>query len=58
MNRGLSFLWLLLCLLLMSSCASGIGALVTITAFGVEVYEEARVHRPDLKLEPLSSLSP
>ena len=44
---------ILLGLLLMSSCA-GVGALVTITAFGVEGYEEVRVHRPDLKLKPLS----
>lgn len=54
MRRALSFLWVSLCLLFMSSCA-GVGALVTITAFGVEGYEEARAHRPDLKLEPLSS---
>ena len=38
----------------MSSCA-GVGALVTITAFGVEGYEEARIHRPDLKLKPIQS---
>ncbi len=38
----------------MSSCA-GVGALVTITAFGVEGYEEARIHRPDLKLKPVQS---
>ena len=38
----------------MSSCA-GVGTLVTITAFGVEGYEEARVHRPDLKLKPIQS---
>ncbi len=48
---------ILLGLLLMSSCA-GFGALVTITAFGVEAYEEARLHRPDLKLESLSNYSP
>ena len=42
----------------MSSCAGGVGALMTITAFGVEGYEEARVHRRDLKLEPLSSSLP
>jgi len=41
----------------MSSCA-GVGVIVTMTAFGVEGYEEARVHRPDLKLEPLSSYFP
>ena len=57
MMRALSFLWLSFCLFFMSSCA-GVGALVTITAFGVEGYEEARVHRPDLKLEPLSSYFP
>jgi len=38
----------------MSSCA-GLGAVVTIAAFGVEGYEEARVHRPDLKLKPIQS---
>ena len=38
----------------MSSCA-GFGTLVTITAFGVEGYEEARIHRPDLKLKPIQS---
>ncbi len=54
MRRGVAFLWLLFCLLFMNSCA-GLGALVTITAFGVEGYEEVRVHRPDLKLEPLSN---
>jgi murein L,D-transpeptidase YafK len=47
----------LLCLLLLSSCA-GVGALVTITAFGVEGYEEARVHRPDLQLKPISNYLP
>jgi hypothetical protein len=53
MSRGIAFFGLSFCLLFMNSCAGG--ALVTITAFGVEVYEEARVHRPDLKLEPLSN---
>ena len=57
MRRVFSFLWMSFCLFFMSSCA-GVGALVTITAFGVEGYEEARVHRPDLKLEPLSSYFP
>ncbi|SVB48748.1 uncharacterized protein METZ01_LOCUS201602, partial [marine metagenome] len=57
MRRVFYFSGMLLCLFFMSSCA-GVGALVTITAFGVEGYEEARVHRPDLKLEPLSSFSP
>lgn len=38
----------------MSSCA-GLAAFVTVTAFGVESYEEARVHRPDLKLKPIQS---
>ena len=57
MRRVFYFLGTLLCLFFMSSCA-GVGALVTITAFGVEGYEEARVHRPDLKLEPLSSYFP
>ena len=57
MRRVFYFSGMLLCLFFMSSCA-GVGALVTITAFGVEAYEEARVHRPDLKLEPLSSYFP
>ena len=57
MRRVFYFSGMLLFLLFMSSCA-GVGALVTITAFGVEGYEEARVHRPDLKLEPLSSFFP
>lgn len=56
-RRIFYFLGMLLCLFFMSSCA-GVGALVTITAFGVEGYEEARVHRPDLKLEPVSSFFP
>ena len=54
MSKGVAFFGLSFCLLIMNSCA-GFGALATITAFGVEGYEEARVHRPDLKLEPLSS---
>jgi len=54
MRRVFYFLGMLLCLFFMSSCA-GFGALVTITAFGVEGYEEARVHRPDLKLKPIQS---
>ena len=58
MRRVFYFSGMLLCLFFMSSCAGGVGALVTITAFGVEGYEEARVHRPDLKLEPLSSYFP
>ena len=57
MRRVFYFSGMLLCLFFMSSCA-GVGALVTITAFGVEGYEEARVHRPDLKLEPPSSFFP
>ena len=58
MQRAISFLWLSFCLIFMSSCAGGVGALVTITAFGVEAYEEARIHRPDLKLNPISSYLP
>ena len=54
MRRVFYFSGMLLCLFFMSSCA-GVGALVTITAFGVEGYEEARVHRPDLKLKPIQS---
>ena len=54
MRKVVAFFWLSFCLLFMNSCA-GFGALVTITAFGVEGYEEARVHRPDLKLEPISN---
>ena len=55
MSRGIAFLGLSFCLLFMNSCA-GLGALVTISAFGVAGYEEVRVHRPDLKLEPLPNL--
>ena len=54
MKRGIAFLGLALCLFVMNSCA-GFGAIVTITAFGVEAYEEARIHRPDLKLAPISN---
>ena len=54
MRRVFYFSGMLLCLFFMSSCA-GVGALVTITAFGVEGYEEARIHRPDLKLKPIQS---
>ena len=55
MRRVFYFLGMLLCLFFMSSCASGVGALVTITAFGVEGYEEARIHRPNLKFKPIQS---
>lgn len=54
MRRVFYFSGMLLCLFIMSSCA-GLGAVVTIAAFGVEGYEEARVHRPDLKLKPIQS---
>ena len=54
MKRGIAFLGLALCLFVMNSCA-GFGAVVTIAAFGVEAYEEARIHRPDLKLAPISN---
>ena len=54
MRRVFYFSGMLLCLFFMSSCA-GVGTLVTITAFGVEGYEEARIHRPDLKLKPIQS---
>ena len=40
MKRGIAFLGLAICLFVMNSCA-GFGALVTVTAFGVEAYEEA-----------------
>ena len=53
MKRGIAFLGLALCLFVMNSCA-GVGAIVTVAAFGVEAYEEARIHRPDLKLAPIS----
>ena len=53
MKRGIAFLGLALCLFVMNSCA-GVGAVVTVAAFGVEAYEEARIHRPDLKLAPIS----
>ena len=54
MKRGIAFLGLALCLFVMNSCA-GVGAIVTVAAFGVEAYEEARIHRPDLKLAPMSN---
>ena len=57
MQRMVYLAGMLFCLLLLSSCA-GVGALVTITAFGVEGYEEARVHRPDLQLKPISNYLP
>ena len=53
MKRGIAFLGLALCLFVMNSCA-GVGAIVTVAAFGVEAYEEARFHRSDLKLAPIS----
>ena len=53
MKRGIAFLGLALCLFVMNSCA-GVGAVVAVAAFGVEAYEEARIHRPDLKLAPIS----
>ena len=53
--RRMSYLaGMLLCLLLMNSCAA-VGILGGITAFGVEAYEEVRIHRPDLKLVPISN---
>ena len=54
MRRVYRFSGMLFCLFFMSSCA-GVGVIVTMTAFGVEGYEEARVHRPDLKLKPIQS---
>ena len=53
MKRGIAFLGLAFYLFVMNSCA-GVGTLVTVAAFGVEAYEEARIHRPDLKLAPIS----
>ena len=57
MRKMFYFTGMLLSLLLMNSCAV-VGTIAGITAFGVEGYEEVRVHRPDLKLEPLSSYFP
>ena len=54
MKRGIAFLGLAFCLFVMNSCAAGVGALVTVTAFGVVGYEEVREQRPDLKLAPIS----
>ena len=56
MSRFVSFFALWLCLLVLSSC-SGVAAVATLTAFGIEAYEEARIHRPDLKLEPISKIT-
>ena len=53
MKRGIAFLGLAFYLFVMNSCA-GVGTLVTVAAFGIEAYEEARIHRPDLKLAPIS----
>ena len=53
MNKGIYFLALGFSVLLLNSCA-GVGAIVTITAFGAAGYEEVRNHNPDLKLEPIS----
>ncbi len=55
MTRVLGFLFTMLCLLVLNSCSAGVGALVAVSAFGIEAYEEARVHRPDLKLKPIKS---
>jgi len=54
MTRVLGFLLTLLCLLVLNSC-SGLGIGLAVSAFSIEAYEEARVHRPDLKLKPIQS---
>ena len=53
MKRGIAFLGLAICLFVMNSCG-GLAVVAGVTAFGVEAYEEARIHRPDLKLAPIS----
>ena len=53
MKREIAFLGLAICLFVMNSCA-GLAVVAGVTAFGVEAYEEARIHRPDLKLVPIS----
>ena len=54
MTRVLGFLFTLLCLLVLNSC-TGLGIGLAVSAFSIEAYEEARVHRPDLKLKPIQS---
>ena len=51
MFRRLEIFFLLLCIPFLASCAAT-GAIVTTAAFGVVAYEEARLQRPDLKLQP------
>ena len=54
MRRVLIYMLTGLCLLLLNSCA-GLGIGLAVSAFSIEAYEEARVHRPDLKLKPINS---
>jgi hypothetical protein len=54
MKRFLIYLLTGLCLLLLNSCA-GLGIGLAVSAFSIEAYEEARIHRPDLKLKPINS---
>jgi ketosteroid isomerase-like protein len=54
MTRVLVILWTGLCLFLLNSCA-GLGIGLTAGVFGIHAYEEARVHRPDLKLKPIQT---
>ena len=54
MLRVLVFLWTTLCLFLLNSCG-GLGIGLTAGVFSIQAYEEARVHRPDLKLKPIKT---
>ena len=53
MKKYLTFTGLLLACIYLNSCLAT-GALVTVGAFSPVVYEEVRLHQPDLKLKPLS----
>jgi len=54
MRIVLYFLSTGLCLFLLNSCA-GIAIGGAVSAFSIEAYEEARVHRTDLKLKPIDT---
>jgi ketosteroid isomerase-like protein len=53
MRKNLTFTSLILACIYLNSCAAT-GALVTVGAFSPVIYEEARLHKPDLKLEPIN----
>jgi murein L,D-transpeptidase YafK len=55
MRKNLTFTSLILACIYLNSCTA-IGALVTVGAFSPVIYEEARLHKPDLKLEPMNAI--